>query len=55
MDSELGTPGFARERFERKGWDYPTAPVFEWGMRYCDLFFVETTTGTAFIEVPWLR
>jgi hypothetical protein len=55
MDSELGTPGFARERFERKGWDYPTAPVFEWGMRYCDLFFVETTTGAAFIEVPWRR
>jgi hypothetical protein len=55
MDSQLDIPGFARERFERKGWDYPTAPAFEWGMRYCDLFIVETSTGTAFIEEQWRR
>ena len=55
MDSQLDTPGFASERFERKGWDYPAAPAFEWGMRHCDLFLVETSTGTAFIAEPWRR
>ena len=55
MDLQLDTPGFARERFERKGWDYPTAPTFEWEMIYCDLFLVETSTGTALIEEPWRR
>jgi hypothetical protein len=55
MDSELNMPGFARDRFERKGWHYPSEPHFEWRMRCCDLFLVEMSTGTAFIEVPWRR
>jgi len=54
-DPQLDAPGFGRERFEREGRNYPTAPAFEWMIRYCDLVLVETSSSIGFIEVPWRR
>ena len=42
VDPKLDVPGFGRERFEQDGWAYPTKPVFDWAMRYCDLYLTET-------------
>jgi hypothetical protein len=55
VDPQLDTPGFGRERFEEHGWAYPATPAFDWTMRYCDLWLVETTTSTGFLKVKWRR
>jgi hypothetical protein len=55
LDPQLDVPGFGREWFEQNGWAYPATPAFEWAMRYCDLWLIETTTSSGFIRVKWRR
>jgi hypothetical protein len=55
VDAQIDVPGFGEERFEQNGWTYPTAPRFEWAMKYCDLWLVETSTNTGFLMAPWRR
>jgi hypothetical protein len=55
VDPDLDVPGFGRELFEQNGWSYPSEPVFDWEMKYCDLWLVECSTRTGFLKVPWIR
>ena len=55
VEPQVDAPDFGREWFERKGWAYPSTPVFAWAMLHCDLVLAEASTGSAFMVVPWQR